>query len=136
MFGLFKSAEKKCCDEVARAIHRQVTSILDSGNKVFTKPEHMVFFVGYLETLLWGHADNKGLRGDWVLESEYKKYVCDQVTPDIFWAIYQKGEGMIELKDVGTFDVVGFYEQGKSAGVDDSLSSLGVAIRLYDCLKD
>ena len=131
MFGLFKSKKQKISDEVGKCIHRQISQVLGEGAEVFARPEEAVFFFAYLNSLLWGVAQERNAVGDWVLEGKYQEQICQRVLPDRLWDIYQRGQGMHELKDKGTFNVEEVYEEGNDAGLYDSCQPLHSVTNLH-----
>lgn len=131
MFGLFKGKKQKISDEVGKCIHRQLSQALGESVEAFVRPEEAVFFSAYLNSLLWGFAQQRNAVGDWVLEGKYQEEICQRVLPDRLWDIYQRGQGMYELKDNGTFNVEEVHEEGTSAGISDSCQPLKSASNLY-----
>lgn len=129
MFSLFKSKEKKICDIVGKCIHRQIRGALEENLLAFTESEDAVFFSGYLGAMIWGYADMIGKRGNWVLDIEYSKYICEGVLPNKLWDIYQRGQSLYDLNVSN--EMTSIYNKGKDSGLIDSERSLEIANSLY-----
>jgi hypothetical protein len=73
---------------------------------------------------LWGFAQERNAVGDWVLERKHHEEICQRVLPIRLRDIYQRGQGIRELKDSGSFNVEEVYQEGDDAGIYDSFQPL------------
>ena len=69
--------------------------------------------------------------GDWVLERKHHEEICQRVLPIRLRDIYQRGQGIRELKDSGSFNVEEVYQEGDDAGIYDSFQPLHSVTNLH-----
>jgi biotin carboxyl carrier protein len=105
---------KKTADIIGEQTHRQIRHAAEIRSKVFVSPEQILYFSGYIDSLIFTALNERGCSDRKVI-LKHIKYVCDHIMPDRLWDIFQKGYEAASL----------IKKEEYECGVDDGLHDYG-----------
>ena len=121
MFGFGRKRKfKKAANKLGVLIHRQITDALVNHNQLFNTPEAKAFTSGYLKSFFWDGLNRLGC-DDMELRQELLRDICNRVSPDRLWEIYESGEALAEPEAASyKAGCITAYELGVTAGLNDT----------------